>query len=329
MEKMRRRFFAVLCVCCLSFVAVSAAWAAEGKAQSKTGKMLATAWDEYGFQNWEKANNLFLGVISEDGVSGKHVLQARIGLAMVKQYRAPGRQPEEAIEDYKLILKDLGELHESRSFVLFNIGYACITKDKPDYKQARDYYQKSLDSLTDKKSFLGQQIVLRYLASYLMRPDKAQFLEGIEKSKKLIPLIEGGDFEGIAYGLVAALARCVDDCQLEVDCLKKQYSLGIKNRSILSATIFKIANISDRVLKNYPDAIKYYRILAKDVPTSTQGYYSKLRALEIEKGVYKSRIVGSKDFSYLGLPAGDPLPEIPLVDTTEQSTPAQPVKQDK
>jgi len=126
--------------------------------QDPNGKKLAAAWEEYGFQNWERSVALFTEVKGSPTATEQQKLQAQIGHIFLLEYRTPGRTPELAITEWEALLPQL--TGKFLPFAYMHLGNAYIVQAKPDYEKARNNFQKALELVSDKKSSLGQQAVL-------------------------------------------------------------------------------------------------------------------------------------------------------------------------
>lgn len=286
----------------LALLAVTAAAGSEKAAQSpekerdKYGVILETAWDEYGFQNWDKAMRLFNEVLSSKNSSDRQKLQARIGEAFITEYRAPGSQPEKSIGLWDGIIKDLPQGDPLIPFGMMHRAYAFLLMKNQDFTRGRAAYLEALALVEQKNSSIGQQIVLSYLASFMMRGIESEYRRGLVEAEKYIPLAKGGKLDSSMYAIVAAMAGCIGEYQKESDALEAQYAAGVNSRANLEGVLFKLGRINDVYLKNYTLAEKYYRIFSQELPTNRKAHYAILRADELKKGITESKILEGEYF---------------------------------
>ncbi len=266
------------------------AGAAEAPERTGPGATLQKAWDEYGFQNWESTSALFLKAKADNTATPEQRLQAEIGEIFVIQYRAPGQDPEMAIRRWDALLKSLPANHAMRPFIMMHQAYAVIVKKPADYAAAREIFRSALALIEDKKSRLAQEIVLNYLSTYLMRYDEAQIAEGLKAAEEYLPLTDGTPFSASAHGMAASMALIVKDYPRCIKETEAQYKAGILTRSYLEAALYRLAKLNELYIKNYAEAARYYDLLVKEIPTSTKGYYAKMRAAELRKGVIESKL---------------------------------------
>lgn len=258
--------------------------------QSSAGKTLQKAWEEYGFQNWETTADLFQKALADPTATVDQRYQAELGGIFVTQYRAPGNRPDLAIEEWDAFIQKLPAGHRLIPVAMMHQAYAYIVHTPSDYNTARKIYTDALELVQDKKSSVAQEIIVNHLSTYLMRYDEEQIAEGLKVADKLVPLTEGTAFAGSAHSMTASMAQILGDYPRTVRELKAQYKCGILTRSYLESALMRLARINELYLKNYQEAAYYYGLVAKEVPTSPKGYYAKLRAEELNKGIIDSKI---------------------------------------
>lgn len=286
----------------LALLAVGAAAGSEQTGQppqnerNRYGVILETAWEEYGFQNWDKAMRLFSEVLLSKDSSDKQKIQARIGEVFIIEYRAPGSQPERAIGLWDGIIKDLPQSDPLIPFGMMHRAYAHLLMKNPDYARGRAAYLEALALVEQKNSSIGQQIVLGYLSSFMMRGIESEYRRGLVEAEKYIPLAKGGKLDSSLYAMVAAMAGCLGEHQIESDALEAQYAAGVNSRSNLEGVLFKLGRINDVYLRNFALSEKYYRIFSQELPSNRKAHYASLRANELKNGVIESKILEGEYF---------------------------------
>lgn len=248
---------------------------------------LQEAWDEYGYQAWKNAARLFAGVEAAATATPEEKLQARFGLALIRQYQMPGQDPEGAVSLHKQLLDEVPADSPLRVAVLEELGSCYLDKPAANVAKARDYFRMALAEAPP-GSFAAQDAALRLLASYMRRANRADFQEGLKVADDLLPQLKGGKLESVAHGLAAQLAYSNGDLPRFAAELQAQEKAGIENRSIRGRVLFQIARVSEVEFKDYKKAEQFYRRLHDEMPSSDQAYFAGLRADELARGKINS-----------------------------------------
>ena len=264
-------------VLALSFVvAVCAA-----NAQESPTDQLALAWREYGLQAFSTANDLFADVA--ETAQGETRWQALLGQAQIVHFQMPGRDPEEAIPLYKALLAEVGDKAEWRGQVLARLA-DCHTELVPvQIDKARELYREALATLPA-TSLMVQETALRFLATYLQRPDRAEIARGLKVSDEFAEQMAGTPFASVFHGLRAEMAFFTDNYRALAEALDQQYRAGINNVSVKENVLFRLARLFEVELDDYVKAEAYYRQLASEVPSSRKAHFAILRADELKAG---------------------------------------------
>ncbi len=252
---------------CLSFV----------KADELNARRLASAWVEYGYQNWRTAEKAFELVENDNKSSAKQKQQAAIGLASIVQYRVPGNKPKNAISLYEKILSELGSDKALQALILTRIGGCHIEKDNQDYEKARLFFREAI-AIDDMTSLPSQEAALSLISSYMLRPLPDEYRVGIKVAEELLPKLDDSPFASVAHGMVAKMAFWVGDLPKFEKELVLQEKKGISSRSVQELALFQIARLNEIELNNPAKAAIYYRRLQKEIPTSTKAYWAGLQA---------------------------------------------------
>jgi len=265
-------------ILCAMLLAGATAPAGEGVPQ-----LLQRAWDEYAFQTFSTAGRLFRKAWDADAATEDERFQARYGLAMIVHYQMPGRDPAAAIPLLDALLNDLPKGHRLRLHALADLGACHIETSPPNYEAGRVCYRTVLESVEGNPTIV-QTTTLRLISSFMRRPSMAEFKRGAIVAAEVMPRLVGTPLESAAYGLAAQLAFYQKDIPRFVTELKAQYAAGIENITIKAGVLFQIARASEVELRDFKQAEKYYRILAKECSFDIRAYFAKLRAEELAQG---------------------------------------------
>lgn len=280
----------MLCLCIAALLLPAIPSPRAGEDPETAGATLQKAWEEYGFQNWEAAARLFLQAKADKSARESQKIQAEIGEICVIQYRAPGQDPVMGLKRWDEFLARLPKDHALRPFSMMHQAYCHLVKRPADYEKARAIYLEALELVPDKKATIGQELILNYLSTYLMRYDEAQVALGMKEADIYLPLTDGTPFSTSAHGLAAGMAMILKDYPRAATEYQAQYEAGILTRSYLEATLYRLARINEIHLRNYDEAARYFELLVKEVPTSGRGYYARMRAAELRKGIFESKL---------------------------------------
>lgn len=259
-----------------------AAVAASGTLQPDV--LLAQAWDEYGFTAFSRARERFQKAAAHPAATVEQQFQARLGQAFITQFQLPGRDPDAARLQYEQLLGSLPADAPPawRAVLLARIGQCLLTGRQPDYDLGRRRLREAIAA--DRPDGLaGQEAVLQLLASYLARPDEAEFRTGLAETDRLMPRLRGGPLECDAHLIAASLAFALRDYPRAEAELEARTATGIENPQSLAGAYFQIARLNETVLNNPRKAARYYRLLAEKCPASIPVYFARERAAELER----------------------------------------------
>lgn len=261
----------------LSFVVV----VHSANAQESTADQLALAWREYGLQAFSTADGLFANVA--ETAQGETRWQALLGEAQIVHYQMPGRDPAAAIPLYEALLAEVGDLAEWRGQVLARLADCHVEVVPVQIDKARTLYREAL-SILPATSLMVQETALRFLATYLQRPDRAEIARGLEASDEFTAQMAGTPFASIFHGLRAEMAFFTGNYPALAEALDQQYRAGISNVSVKEGVLFRLARLNEVELGDYVKAEAYYRELAREVPSSKKAHFATLRADELKAG---------------------------------------------
>jgi hypothetical protein len=257
--------------------------AASAPAIADNQALLQQAWDEYGLQAFPNAASLFDQVEDSAEATGPQLWQARLGLAFVTHYQMPGRDPEAAIPLYQELLREVDDDTSLRGLVLARLGDAHAESAPQRLDDARRLYRQAIEILPA-TSLMAQETALRLLTTFMEEPDPAGFVRGLEVADELAERLRGTAFESVFYGLQVELAFFAGNYPGMARALLQQYKAGINNVQVKEKVLFQLARLNETELGDYAAAEHYYRLLAKEVPSSLKAYFARLRADELAAG---------------------------------------------
>ena len=276
MPKIRTTIVLALLIVCCTHLA---------DAQETPADLLAGAWAEYGLQAFSNADALFAEVL--EVAKGQLRWQALLGRAQIVHYQMPGRDPEAAIPLYEALLAEVGDAAEWRGQVLARLADCHVELVPSQIDKARPLYRAAISALP-KNSLLVQETALRFLATYLQRPDRAEIARGLEVADEFTAQMVATPFESVFYGLRAEMAFFTDNYSALASALDAQYRAGINNVNLKEGVLFRLARLHEVELGDYERAEAYYRRLAAEVPSSQKAHFSALRADELRDGKLNS-----------------------------------------
>jgi hypothetical protein len=252
-------------------------------AQEDSRELLGRAWNEYGLQAFSNADKLFAKVLDSERTTQEERWQALLGQAFITHYQMPGRDPQAAIAQYEALLKDVGDNGEWRGQILGRLADCYVEVVPSQMEKARTHYEEALEVLPP-RSLLLRETMLRLLSSYLQRPDRAEIARGLQRADELAPSFAASPFESVFHGLRAEMAFFIGDYAALAAALDAQYRAGISNIKVKEVVLFRLARINELELGDYARAEKYYRLLAREIPSSQKAYFAGLRADELKIG---------------------------------------------
>ena len=244
---------------------------------------LGRGWEEYGFQNWSAAQSIFREIADSDGATAEQVVQARIGVAFVTQYRMPGRNPKAAFLLYEALQPQLQGTPSLKAMALSQMGSCRVEQTEPDLKQARLYFRQAMQ-VDDMQSETSQEAALNLVTTYMLQPDKAAFRQASALLDEIQPKLKGSLFEAIVYSLKAQVCQWLDDPASAADAYEKQVAAGIENRTFRVFAMFRIARINEQVVKDNKKAAHWYQRLHDEIPTSGQANWAGRHAEALRAG---------------------------------------------
>jgi len=273
---------------CLSIVLLCPLLCGAGsRAEEAPAALLRRAWEEYGFQAFRDAQELFERVTESSQASREQRLQARLGLAFVEHYRMPGRDPEGAIPRYESLLQEIPPDHGWRALVLARLGDCYAEMTPPRLERARALYRQAVATGRD-TSLMVQETILRLVTTYMRESSLKTFAQGLAVAEEFTPRMQGAHFESIFWGLQVELSFFLGNHERMAVALERQYRARISNVKVKENVLFQLARLHEVELRDFARAEAYYRRLAAEIPSSKKAYFARLRADELRAGKLQS-----------------------------------------
>ena len=250
-------------------------------AEETPADLLARAWEEYGLQAFSNADALFADAARI--ARGEERWQAQLGRAQIVHYQMPGRDPQAAISLYEELLREVGDAVPWRGQLLARIADCHAELVPAQIDSARARYRQAMDALPE-ESRLVEETALRYLTTYLQRPDRGEIARGLQAADEFAVGMAATPFASIFHGLCAEMAFFIADYPALAKALDSQYRAGISNVRVKEGVLFRLARLHEVELGDYARAEEYYRRLAQEVPSSQKAHFAALRAGELAIG---------------------------------------------
>jgi tetratricopeptide (TPR) repeat protein len=243
---------------------------------------LQRAWQEYQFLSLDVAEKLFLETQDSD-VDPEYLLEAKVGLAMIAQYRErnPDLEKAEALYQEALAGNPKPEVR-----ALINSFLADLYLSRGADSEARVVLDTLIDENID--SVVGQDALIRRLTLMMGEYASPQSIAAArnveadlnrirvkvsEERPYLIPLI---------YSLLGRIYFWAEDYASTVQQYENFTTLGNANTTSYgtqASALYRIANIYEQKLNQPEQAGLFYRRLVEDYPNSAMSYYALEKAI--------------------------------------------------
>jgi len=277
--KIQSNFFVLVLLCTF--------YSLPSHGQNKASDKLFSGWNEYGLQAFSNADEFFSAVATSENATRDQVLQAKLGRAFIVHYQMPGRDPSAAISLYENLLSEAENREFWKGLILGRLADCYLEISPPEIARARSLYKQAFAAIP-KESNLFPETMLRFLTTYLVKPDSVEIRKGLVESEKLRHLFKDGQFASVFHGVRAEMAFFISDYVVLTESLDAQYRNGISNIRVKEAVLFRLARLCELKLGDYDRAEQYYRLLDTEVPSSQKAYFARLRADELAAGKINS-----------------------------------------
>lgn len=244
---------------------------------------LAMAWREYGFHSFDIAGQLFARVL-ETSRDAAERQQATIGRAMIAQFNTKQRDPEKAIRLYRRLLEE-GLTGEPKILVESFLA-ECYAGTR-----RRDEANRLWDAIiADQPTSIVAQdaLIARTLANMGSwdGEETTQAMSHLAQKRTYLPEPDP-DRPGLAPPMERLTANWHFWCgrhRQARDTLIRFCDIATKRTTSYgwyAGTLFRTAQISERLLDDNQTAGRYYRRVITETPNHYQSFYALRRAAEL------------------------------------------------
>jgi len=245
--------------------------------------MLNEGWQELHFANWPKAQEV-LEAVRKKADKGEIKSEAMFALAGLWQIRQPGGNVQEA----KLLLSEIiGEYADAPVAPWAYLALGRIA-DTPEYerdrdiKEARRLYEETIKLFpghpaTDEAAL---RLGLTYLEKVDDQPSQDQGAEILEK------YIAARPKNYLAPAMLILLGNCCEreaEWRRAVEWWTRADEAGIPGLADRATLYYKLGQVCEIRLKDYPLAVKWYEKLVYDIKRDGKFFVSKLAAERCRK----------------------------------------------
>jgi len=274
----RRSTRAALAGAFLVLAAIAVAWA-EGLHSSASEK-IARAAQEVTYVNLEKARDLFAEVRSATKPGQPEWEQAIFGEATCIWHLLPIERSN-AEQAAKLFAQLIEQAPQSRFTprAMLNLGRILELpedRDDPiDLPGARVWYQKVLDGWPNDP--IAGEAMLRIAGTYIQTYDDAQLRKGVALLRNWVEEHPRDPLASIMWQYLAETYFFpLNDYQRSLEAYEKVDELGWADQGLQGKFYWRIAQMSERFLKNRDAAIKFYNKIIDETPNSGKLYEAQL-----------------------------------------------------
>lgn len=246
---------------------------------------LVRAWEEYQFLSLDVAEKLFSEVLKQEAVDAEYLNEAKVGLAMVAQFRE--RNPDLAKAE-SLYREVLAANPKPEVAVLVNSFLADIHISRNEKDQALQL----LDTLVAEEidSVLGQDALIRQFLLTMGEYGSPESLAAAAKAEAelgriqaqlnqarplLVPLINS------VLGMTYFWAEDYERALVQFENFSTLGNAATTSYGMQASTIYRMANIYENILNQPEPAGRYYRRLVEEYPNSNMSYYALEKAIAL------------------------------------------------
>jgi tetratricopeptide (TPR) repeat protein len=244
--------------------------------------LLSEALKEYGFQNFNRAAQLFSVVIKDKNSTPDEKIQARLGAIMVIHYQMPGGNPQKALVLYKQLAAKIPADHFLLPNIYLFIGRAFFNRETPQADSATVWFDKIITRYPG--TICAHEAVLEKAYIALGAHDLKKAAEAVGILEKYLSAYPTNPFAGTMHGVASSIAMTIlNDYALARTHLIAAYDVGVVNVFSRGTILFQIAQISEKKLHDPTVAVNYYQKLIAEEPNDFRVYYSRLRIKALSK----------------------------------------------
>jgi tetratricopeptide (TPR) repeat protein len=247
-------------------------------------KTLDQAWDEYHYKNFRMAESGFNRVINSRGeATDREKLEARVGAAMVVQYRLPGDDAAKALEMEKAIATVVPTGDTLGALVHLLMGRAWLRLDQPDLAGATREFAWVIDHFPT--SISASEAVLDLSTMPVTSPSKPNIENVIASLEKAIETRPADQFLVFYYQVAGRYAMVIEEWERGRAHLMKALEYTLPNPRDLATCLFQVAYVSDKYLHDPKTAVKYYDRMVKEVMTDNRMSFCQQRSEALKKEI--------------------------------------------
>lgn len=268
------------------FVLLSFVWSgfADDPAPSQPTDLLERAWEEYRFLSLDQAETYFKQVQAKDGDT-ERVREAKLGLAMIKQYAESGEDLAGAEAMYKEIL-DEGAQGEVAALIRSNL--ADIHINRGEEEAALAYLNQLIADELD--TVIGQDALIRKIVLTMGDFGSEQSVSVAREAEALLAELEVSTERPLLVPILSSLLGDifyrVEAYESAVGHYERYTTIGSAhstNYSSQASQLYRLATIHENILKNPDQAGHFFRRLATEYSNSQMAYYALEKAIQYKK----------------------------------------------
>jgi hypothetical protein len=248
--------------------------------QTVAAASLDSAWIEYRFQNWHRAEDLFGRVLRDREAGEDQKLTARMGQALIAQYRMPGARPDKAATLYRGLLAELGGTHRLVPRLRLFLARACAQMRPADTAQAYAQFD-SVIACAD--PLIAGEAVVDRARLMVSTPTAGAIAATRAFLERMLAEGRGAPAAGAMHGLAGGLAMVGGDYRAARDHIVRQLDAGGYTQVAKAMLLIQAARLSEVALRDTATALVYYRRFVDEVPFDTRGYFCSLKVRELER----------------------------------------------
>lgn len=264
-----------MCKRLLSFILVGVfTYAAVGAAQAADPRM-PQAVEELTFLNFEKAQELFTRIRNAAAPGSEDWQQATFGAAVAAQQLLPMTDARmDLARDLYQQLVDKSPDSKYAPRAMLNLGRIEELRYDPGKENldgAREKYLEAVKRWPNQP--IASEATLRAASTYVQSYDKAQVEKGVTLITEWLKSHPNDPLETVMWQYLGdTYFYPLADYQKSLDAYEQAEKIGWIDPTGEGKTYWRIAVMSERDLKNFASAVKYYTLIISRTPTSGKAY---------------------------------------------------------
>lgn len=256
---------------------------APGPDDSRT--RLDRAWTEYSFQAFDMAEALFQEVAQQHPQTNTRNLEARAGLAMIRQFDTRRQDLAQALREYRTLLAE--GLDGEPAILVQALLAECISASG-NLAEANRLWDELIRTHTE--SIVAQDALLQRTYHNMTSwhsPETAQAIAYLQDMRTLFPA-PTPDRPGLSPTFDATIGNYYfwnEDYESARDAFIRYTDIAnTRNTSYawVAGMLFRVARISELHLHDTVTAGAYYRRVAIETRNAAQSYFALMKAAEFQ-----------------------------------------------